>query len=105
MAFGTRRLLTNSSFVTCAALANAESTALLSPSALRRGEIRAGVDGQHAGRLARFFDVYFFQHGVRVRRAHESGMRLPGEGYVIGVLAGAGEKTIVVSPRAARADQ
>ncbi len=33
IAFGISRLLTKSSFVTCAALANAASTAALSPSA------------------------------------------------------------------------
>jgi hypothetical protein len=39
-----------------------------------------------------------------MRRAHEGGVGLSGERYVIGVLSGAGEEAIVLFAEDARAD-
>ena len=63
---------------------------------LGRGEILAGEYRHHPRRLQRLvlFDRLDFR--VRVRRAHEAGVALVRQGHVVGVSAGAGEKTVIL---------
>src|SRR5688572_12584083 len=75
------------------------------PADLGAGEVRAGVDGEDAGRRLRLFDGYFPDAGVRVRRTHERGIRLVRQRDVVGVLPGAGQEAVVLLARDARADQ
>ena len=58
-------------------------------------DVLAGDDAHHAGHLRRGRGVDRFESGVRVRRAHEDGVGLAGQGHVVGVLAGAGQEAIV----------
>ncbi len=69
------------------------------------GEVRAGVDGDDAGRLLGLFCLDGAQHRMGMRRAYECGVGLSGERYIIGVLAGAGKKAIVLFAGNACSDQ
>ena len=75
------------------------------PADLAGGEVLAGVDRQHAGRLERLVLLDRLDLGVRVRRAHERGVGLPGQGDVVGVLPGAGEEAVVLFALDPSADQ
>jgi len=75
------------------------------PAELGGGRILAGVHGEHARRLLRLVGLHRLDRRVRVRRAHERGIRLVRQRHVVGVLTRAGEKTVVLFALNPRADE
>jgi hypothetical protein len=63
---------------------------------LGRSQIVAREDRDDAGRLERLVLPDRFDLGVRVRRAHEARVGLVGHRHVVGVVAGPGEKAVVL---------
>ncbi len=59
-------------------------------------EVRAGDDREHAGQRHRRRGVERGDARVRVRRAHEDDVRLPGQREVVGEPAAAGEERVVL---------
>ena len=60
------------------------------------GHVGAGEHGDHAGRCRGFAGIDGFDRGVSVRRAHERGIVLTGQGHVIDITPITGEKAIVL---------
>ena len=58
-------------------------------------DVLAGEDFNHAGHRLGFGQVNVFDDGVRVRAAHKHGIGLVGLGDVVGVVACAGQETVV----------
>ena len=69
------------------------------------GNVLAGVYGDDTRRLERAVLVNALDFGVRVRRAHECGVTLVRQVDVVGVIARAGEKAIVLAALDALADE
>ena len=62
---------------------------------LGRGEIRAGEDRNNARHLQSRRNVDFFDRRVRMRRADEKSISLAGPVEVVGIMAPAGDETLV----------
>src|SRR5260370_886257 len=87
MAVGTSRVLVRSSFVTCLAFLNAGAGAV--------GDVFGGEHAGDAGHFCSRRGVALLDLGVRVRRANEINRRLPRPVDVVGVVALAGDETLV----------
>ena len=77
---------------------------LANASQIRRPIVRAGQHREHARHRARCCRVDAADHGMRVRRAHERGVRLARQTDIVGIAARAGHEPRVLKARQRASD-